>query len=430
MSLRATVLETVQIGKEFVAGEAVAADKRIQSFDLDAEPQIPISMVSPQGWKAPTESTQEKEWTLAAINGSLCFETAAYLFCSILQSVDPETPAANGIWTVTVTGGPGGGTFTLTFGGQTTSALDFDASVAEVLAALEALSTIGAGNVGVTALADGGPYTVSFQNALAGVSGALTADGSGLTGGTLPDVTTASTGATATRRWTFVPSMTAEDEFQTFTVEKGQGTNGQRFTFASLIELALDFVVRSAGMKGQFIGQELEDGATMTPDPTDIEVKPVSPNTLSVYIGNTVLGLEKLLQCYKASWSVKERRKARFTLEEDEPSFSGLVEGAFQQAGMILIEQDENVANDLMDDLRNKQTKLVRIVMHGPQIESGYRYRIQITFSCRLTQPKRQDDEGVFSGEFMLEPVVSHDFPSDGANGVVEVVLDNTVAAL
>ena len=42
-----------------------------------------------------------------------------------------------------------GGTFTITFSGQTTAALAFNASAAVVLAALEALSTIGAGNVAV-----------------------------------------------------------------------------------------------------------------------------------------------------------------------------------------------------------------------------------------------------------------------------------------
>lgn len=43
-----------------------------------------------------------------------------------------------------------GGTFTITFGGNTTSALDFDATAAQVQAALEALASIGAGNVEVS----------------------------------------------------------------------------------------------------------------------------------------------------------------------------------------------------------------------------------------------------------------------------------------
>ena len=44
-----------------------------------------------------------------------------------------------------------GGTFTLTFNGQTTAPLAFNATAAQIEAALEALSNIGAGNIQATA---------------------------------------------------------------------------------------------------------------------------------------------------------------------------------------------------------------------------------------------------------------------------------------
>lgn len=69
------------------------------------------------------------------------------------------------IQTVTLTGTPTGGTFRLTYDGQSTSALAYNASAATVDAALEALSTIGTGNVAVTGSA-GGPYTVTFGGTL------------------------------------------------------------------------------------------------------------------------------------------------------------------------------------------------------------------------------------------------------------------------
>src|SRR3954466_7372758 len=49
------------------------------------------------------------------------------------------------------------GTFTLTFGGQTTTGIAFGAAASAVQIALEALSSIGAGNVTVSGSA-GGPY--------------------------------------------------------------------------------------------------------------------------------------------------------------------------------------------------------------------------------------------------------------------------------
>ncbi len=73
-----------------------------------------------------------------------------------------------------------GGTFTLTFKGQTTAPIAYNASSEEVQSALKALSSIGAANVTVN-----GGYEVTFHGALAGSEQPpLTADGSSLTGET------------------------------------------------------------------------------------------------------------------------------------------------------------------------------------------------------------------------------------------------------
>lgn len=94
--------------------------------------------------------------------------------------------AANEVQSVTVNAA--GGTFTLTYSGQTTSALAFDISAANLKAALEALSNIGAGDVAVTGGPgdDGGttPYVVSFQGDLAYTDVAqMTSNAGSLTGG-------------------------------------------------------------------------------------------------------------------------------------------------------------------------------------------------------------------------------------------------------
>ncbi len=93
----------------------------------------------------------------------------------------------HGTQTVTVTGSPTGGTFTLTYQGQTTAAIAYNAAASAVQSALVALSTIGTGGVTVTG---SGPYTVTFA-AVPGAPVALTASGAGLTGGTSPGVTIA-----------------------------------------------------------------------------------------------------------------------------------------------------------------------------------------------------------------------------------------------
>lgn len=92
---------------------------------------------------------------------------------------------------VTITGAPTGGTFTLTFDGQTTGTIAYNATAGAVQAALNALSNIRTGDVMVTG-ANGGPYEVTFTSSFQGTNVAqMTASGAGLTGGTTPGVTVA-----------------------------------------------------------------------------------------------------------------------------------------------------------------------------------------------------------------------------------------------
>lgn len=100
-----------------------------------------------------------------------------------------------------------GGTYTLTFGGQTTSAINYNATAAQVQTALQGLSSIGANNVTVTGTTPtqsaGGVLTVTFVNALGATNVAqITADGSSLTG-TNASITPATTtpGTAGTHLW-------------------------------------------------------------------------------------------------------------------------------------------------------------------------------------------------------------------------------------
>jgi flagellin-like hook-associated protein FlgL len=89
-------------------------------------------------------------------------------------------------------GGATGGTFTLTYGGQTTGDIAYNANAtsgnpAEVTveSSLRALANIGSADVSVTGAA-GGPFTVEFTGELAGTNvDQITINGSGLTGGSV-----------------------------------------------------------------------------------------------------------------------------------------------------------------------------------------------------------------------------------------------------
>lgn len=115
------------------------------------------------------------------------FATKRYWDRSAAQTVQAE---ADEMQTITITGTPTGGTFTLTFGAQTTGTLNWNATASQVQTALQALSSINAGN----ALVTGGPgpgsaFTVEFASSLGFASQALiTLQTNSLTGGSSPSV--------------------------------------------------------------------------------------------------------------------------------------------------------------------------------------------------------------------------------------------------
>lgn len=94
------------------------------------------------------------------------------------------------IQTITITGSPTGGTYTLTFGAQTTSALAYNATRSQVKSALEALSNIATHDVILLGNRDN-PIQLQLSGTWAGVAApAITATPS-LTGGSSPGITIA-----------------------------------------------------------------------------------------------------------------------------------------------------------------------------------------------------------------------------------------------
>lgn len=113
-----------------------------------------------------------------------------------------------------------GGTFTLTVGGDTTAPIAYDATAADMVAALEATSYVGSGDVAVTLLQNGptqsphsGIWQVVFKGALASVNVALmTANASSLTGGAATATVDAPIGTTGSGFKVPVATLTVGDK--------------------------------------------------------------------------------------------------------------------------------------------------------------------------------------------------------------------------
>lgn len=109
------------------------------------------------------------------------------------QGYNTGGTAVNEAQTITVAGTPTGGAFPVSFKGSPNASIAFNETAAAADTKLEALSTIGAGNVAVTGgPLPGTPLTVTFTGTLAGQNvEKLVASKTGLTGGTNVAVTVA-----------------------------------------------------------------------------------------------------------------------------------------------------------------------------------------------------------------------------------------------
>jgi hypothetical protein len=90
--------------------------------------------------------------------------------------------------TITITGAPAGGTFTLTFNGQTTAAIAFNATAAQVSTALQGLSRIGSAVDCTGGPLPGAAVSVRFKDALGSRPQPLMTATSSLTGGASPAI--------------------------------------------------------------------------------------------------------------------------------------------------------------------------------------------------------------------------------------------------
>lgn len=131
-----------------------------------------------------------------SINRDECTFQGSMIARSIEDNVQLST---NTVYSISGSGTVSGGTFTLTVGTATTSALAYNASAATIQEALEALGTVGSGNVRCT----GGPLpsaavVVTFVNGLAQTPVTMTIDSTNITGGGSLTATTVTVGTAPT----------------------------------------------------------------------------------------------------------------------------------------------------------------------------------------------------------------------------------------
>jgi hypothetical protein len=239
-------------------------------------------------------------------------------------------------------------------------------------------------------------------------------------------VITTPVGGTNARLFTFFPSDTDADTFNSLTIQKGSSVGASEVPGCRMDELELTFVPdKGVDMKGKLIGKAIEDGITMTASPTLIAKESISPRGISVYLATSEAGLAAgQINPLEGKWSMKNRHTPVFTLDASETSFDETVERGLMAAGQITVSQD-SAANAYMTALRAGSKRFIKFVCRGSLIEGSLYNELRIIMPFNFREPKRNPKSDVHCGVYDLSSCYDETF-----GGSVKVEIQTTMTAL
>lgn len=103
---RASISQTVQIGLEATKGDAVAADKKLQSLSIEPSINPETNQFRPMGQKWPSIVSLNREWVTAGVSGAPTYDEIVYPLSSVLETAAVTQPDATNapsvyLWTFT-----------------------------------------------------------------------------------------------------------------------------------------------------------------------------------------------------------------------------------------------------------------------------------------------------------------------------------------
>lgn len=211
------------------------------------------------------------------------------------RATGPTLTVVNEVQTVTVNGTPTGGTFQLSYNGQTTGTIAYNAAASVVQTALQGLATVGSGNLLVTGGA-GGPYTCTFAGSKGGMKivNLIVGDaGASLTGGSTPSVSVARTTPGGLAETAKIPVVPDDIDVYLATTSGALGTLGAQLvrSFDSQFAIAdrtAPFYVQKAANQSFEGYAEIEAKETMTlllqADSTAMALRQNAKNGQNLYI--------------------------------------------------------------------------------------------------------------------------------------------------
>jgi hypothetical protein len=246
----------------------------------------------------------------------------------------------------------------------------------------------------------------------------------------------AAASSTTAKQWAFVPPITGNASPKTFTIEQGDLVRAHKFSYGLLTKFSYKGTRSDFSCSGDFIGQLITDGVTMTASPTAIALAPISANMFSVYLDDDSadFGTTKLTRFLSIEYSMENVYGPAWFINRADPSFSTHVDMEPKTTVKILLEADSQ-GMGLLTSMRSGDTRYLRVEAIGKQIASdggGGTDPIYNSFihdmAIKMGKPSAwSDQDGIFAIEYEAEIVEDATWDSGKAQ---ELTLINLLSAL
>lgn len=221
---------------------------------------------------------------------------------------------------------------------------------------------------------------------------------------------TTPSGATNARRWLWTPDEATPWTPKTWTIQRGvPGDTAEQATYGLLSGLGLSFSRTAAPeISGDLFARRLDYAATLqTTGVTTLDEVPIFAPQVDVFLDDTSGGLggTQLTRDFVAGWSIADLFNPIWPLNSSLTSF-GAHTIAKPTIEATLQVGNDSVGRGLVTQMRAGTTKFLRIRATGPEIESGFNYRLTMDMAVKvLSAPSRGDVDGLSTLEWTLRNV-------------------------
>lgn len=411
MAERQSINEVVQIVPEVTPGTAVTlATRRMAALMIDATPSLTTKEYKAMGYRFPTVSALNKEWTDLKVDGPQTYDELAYVFSMMFGRPVITTPGGGTLsrdlqWSPSTSSPLSPLTFTVEQGSSfraariagmqlTDLSMDFTRDECKLSgSAIGAQYTDGiqlSTNATYTLTAAAGPPTAGTYTLT--VNGATT--GAIVFGAAPAVVQTALEALTGVGVGQVIVTLLANGP--TTTTASTTYTIEFRGTLAGTV-VTVTGVFTTLTPSGSITVPAGVVGAT----PTSLSLLPVLPTQVSIYSDPTfgALGTTKLLRALTASIKLSSLYGPLWVLNSAIPSYVAAPE---QDPGATFTMSQEADAAGMagLTNVRAGTKSFIRIEAIGTLIEGALYYRLRLDLAVQVTGVKFGDTQGVRTVDF------------------------------